>query len=177
MEVWKPAPGYVGRYEVSSYGRVRSLMMQWGKLRQEPLVLKPAPNRWGYLHVVLCRNGKMKNSRVHKLVAVAFLGQCPDGMEVNHVDGDKKNNELENLEYMTHQENMDHAKNVLKRKLGGTGGWNRGLREGGRTLTQEKRDKIVELLGEGFDQYETARQCGVTRSMVQRVLNRFREAA
>jgi hypothetical protein len=67
--------------------------------------LKPVANQKGYLRV---RRGKVTYS-VHRLVAIAFLGGIPDGMEVNHRDANKANNRPENLEFVTHTENVRHA--------------------------------------------------------------------
>ncbi len=76
-------------------------------------ILKPALEPHGYLFVQLrvSQEGKMisKMSRLHRLVAEAIYGPCPEGSEVNHIDGDKLNNRPENLEYVTHSENMEHA--------------------------------------------------------------------
>lgn len=99
-EVWKDVPEYEGLYKVSNMGRV------YGIKRNN--ILSPAPNEKGYMYVVLCKNNKMKSFRVHRLVAKTFLGDFK-GMEINHIDGNKKNNELSNLEYCTHKENMSHA--------------------------------------------------------------------
>jgi hypothetical protein len=63
----------------------------------------------GYALVVLCANGKKNNKRVHCLVAESFLGSRPDGKHVNHKDGNKLNNSLNNLEYVTPGENQQHA--------------------------------------------------------------------
>ena len=99
-EVWKDVPGYEGLYRVSNTGKV------FGIKRKN--ILAAAPNEKGYMYVVLCKNGKMKSKRVHKIVMLAFRGEA-NGLEINHIDGDKKNNNLSNLEYCTHYENMHHA--------------------------------------------------------------------
>ena len=99
-EVWKDVPGYEGLYRVSNTGKV------FGIKRKN--ILAAAPNEKGYMYVVLYKNGKMKSQRVHKIVMLAFCGKS-NGLEINHIDGDKKNNNLSNLEYCTHYENMHHA--------------------------------------------------------------------
>lgn len=100
-EIWMPVTGYEGKYEVSNEGRVRSLNYRHtGKTKE----LK-AGNVRGYLNVVLCKNGKKKNYKVHRLVLEAFRGAIPAGMEINHLDEVKTNNWLSNLEPCTRKEN------------------------------------------------------------------------
>jgi hypothetical protein len=73
----------------------------------------------GYVYVVLSKNGQTKNCRVHLLIATTFLGKKTDGLQINHIDGDKSNNSPENLEYCTQSENMKHAyKNGLQKPIG-----------------------------------------------------------
>lgn len=101
LEDWRPVVGWEDRYEVSSAGRVRSLLRpQWteGALRTQT-------NRHGYLHVALFRDGKRTWGRVHRLVAEAFLRQAPGQDVVRHLDGDKLNNRVENLRFGTAAEN------------------------------------------------------------------------
>lgn len=111
QEVWRQIKGCEGAYEISSFGRVKSLKS--GK----PLIMKPKVESNGYLRISLYNNKKGRSVLVHKLVAEAFLGQRPDGMQVNHIDGDKTNNKVDNLEYCTCSENIKHAYNTgLKEK-------------------------------------------------------------
>lgn len=102
QEEWKSVVGYEGLYEVSDFGRVKSLPRKWAKGG----MLKPAPDEWGYSTVGLCKNGKRKTNRIHILVMQTFNGECPEGCEVEHIDGNPSNNCLENLRYVTHKENM-----------------------------------------------------------------------
>lgn len=103
-ETWKPAAGYAGRYLVSSYGRVFSLV------RNQILSLRKRPD--GYLSVMLT-DGTFIGRRVyqvHRLVAIAFLGQPPVGRpDVNHRDCDRANNRVENLEWVSKSVNTRHA--------------------------------------------------------------------
>lgn len=103
-EVWKPVVGYEGLYEVSNTGKVRSLYdARWDKYRVKEL--KPLNNSRGYLMVFLYKDGERKMHTVHKLVMAAFVGPRPEGYDINHIDEDKTNNRVDNLEYCTHREN------------------------------------------------------------------------
>ncbi len=110
-------------YQVSEEGQVRSsprIVTQpcrWGGMIQrtfEGKILKPGKNTKGYLHVSL---GKGNTQLVAKLVAQVFIGPCPDGAEVNHKDGDKNNNSVGNLEYVTSTENNHHALRTGLRRM------------------------------------------------------------
>src|SRR5688572_5559130 len=92
-EEWRPIPEYEGLYSVSNYGRVR---------REIPVHrhLKPVATVYGYTVVSLSWYGLRQTHKIHRLVTAAFLGPCPDNMEVNHMDRVKSNNNLSNLEYI-----------------------------------------------------------------------------
>lgn len=106
MEIWKDVVGYEGYYEVSNLGNVRSVTrVKKGKQ------LKPIERRHGYLAVQL--HGKGGNERgfkafsIHRLVAEAFISNPNNYPEVNHIDEDKSNNRVDNLEWVTHKQNMN----------------------------------------------------------------------
>lgn len=101
-ENWLKIKSYKG-YEVSDLGRVRSLKN--GKVR----VLKPQDNGIGYLQVVLCKNGKRKSFYIHRLVYETFIGPIPKGMVVNHLNEDKRDNRLVNLEVTTQKQNCNYG--------------------------------------------------------------------
>ena len=96
METWKDIPGYGGLYEVSSHGRVRSAP----RPTTAGGLLRPAIASNGYPVVNLCKDGQPHQRPVHALVTAAFLGPCPAGMVVDHVNGDKEDNYLGNLRYI-----------------------------------------------------------------------------
>ena len=100
-EVWKPVPGYDG-YMISDLGRVKSLNYRMTGKEQ---ILIPGKDRYGYLYVDLWKDGNRKRVFVHRLVWVAFNGPIPDCMQVNHINEDKTDNRLENLNLMTCKEN------------------------------------------------------------------------
>lgn len=135
-EKWKSIVGYEGLYEVSDKGRVRSvdreLTYRTGKVVTYRGRLK-ALSRGGwhrrYLTVHLTREGEHKRFLVHRLVAGAFIPNPSEKPFINHVDGNPQNNVASNLEWCTHQENMDHAVHVgLTNK--GEKHWNARLDEG-----------------------------------------------
>lgn len=104
MEEWRDISGYEGMYQISSYGRVWSI--------RKKKYLNPTLHEKGYLRVKLYKRVYThghRDYRIHQLVAEMFFGPCPPGKEVNHIDGDKTNNHINNLEYKTHQQNCMHA--------------------------------------------------------------------
>lgn len=110
-EEWRPILGWEGEYEVSDQGRVRSVarvvdMVDGRRYTVAGRVRAPWTDRKGYVHVVLYRNDRGKRFTVHSLVARAFLGECPDGMEVCHGNGAAADNRLANLRYDTRSANM-----------------------------------------------------------------------
>lgn len=120
-EVWKPISGYEGLYEVSSYGRVKSLERVMphktlGQRRVRERILKAhncGPGDKPYAGVWLHEGGgRQRIFRVHRLVAETFIPNSEGKREVNHVDGDKWNNRVDNLEWATPKENMAHAKRL-----------------------------------------------------------------
>ena len=120
-EVWKPVRGYVGLYEVSNYGRVKSndryvktaidyntKRLLKGKLLKQGLVS-------GYKRMDLCKEGTVTHHFVHRLVWEAFNDPIPEGMQVNHINEDKTDNRLENLNLMTPKENINWGTGPCRR--------------------------------------------------------------
>lgn len=108
-EIWKDIKGYEGLYQVSNYGRVKSLDRKSdidGRLIKSK-ILKPGLNNPGYKFVILRKNGISENKMIHRLVAETFLNNPMDC--VNHKDGNKLNNHMSNLEWCTYSENKKHA--------------------------------------------------------------------
>ena len=111
-EEWRPVAGYEGRYEVSNFGRVRSFLTM-GNCRKVGVeyghLLTAKKNNRGYLRVSLRKDGHTKDFSIHRLVAAAFIGEIPQGMVVNHIDGCKTNNRRSNLEVVSYTGNLEHA--------------------------------------------------------------------
>lgn len=104
-EIWKDVVGYSGVYDVSDFGRVRSLdRLTLVGSRWKGRILKQSPATGGHLTVSLC-NRKQKTRFVHQLVCEAFIGPCPDGMEVCHGPNGKLDNSISNLRYGTRSDN------------------------------------------------------------------------
>lgn len=105
MEIWKAVVGYEGWYEVSDQGRVRRV--KTGR------ILRPQKDKNGYYQVNLCREGSPHVFMVHRLVLMAFRGLPKPDQEGNHKKGNKADNRLEKLEWVTRSENMLHRFRVL----------------------------------------------------------------
>jgi hypothetical protein len=110
-EHWRPIPGAEGFYRVSDQGRIRSERLPHKTVgRQRGRVLKPCPDNKGYLLFRICIPGRPpKTMKVHRAVALAFLGPAPEGLQINHKNGDKRDNRVENLEYISCRENIRHC--------------------------------------------------------------------
>ena len=102
-EIWKPVPGYEGRYEVSSLGRFKTLVRNSRGITILTPYLKD-----GYLYICFSD----KKYRTHRLVAAAFTPNPDNKPDVNHIDGNKTNNTASNLEWVTPKENMAHAQKI-----------------------------------------------------------------
>lgn len=102
-ELWKNIDGYGGRYMVSSYGNIKSMVYNL------PRLLAPDKGSRGYMRVTLCNKTQMKRFLVHRLVAVAFVHNPENKPHVNHIDNNPSNNNVSNLEWATRAENIQHA--------------------------------------------------------------------
>lgn len=104
-EVWKPVTDYEGLYEVSNFGRIKSLCAgRWNAV----IIRKPVSDMQGYQVVTLRKNGFAQTITIHRLVAKAFLDNPNEWPEVNHKDEDKTNNHVENLEWCTRKYNQNY---------------------------------------------------------------------
>ena len=111
-EVWKDIEGYEGYYQVSNLGQVRSLdrtiPFRGGEKKLEGMILKQKLNK-GYNMVGISMGGKQKGKLTSRLVAKAFIDNPENKPEVNHIDENKQNNRVENLEWVTAKENANHG--------------------------------------------------------------------
>lgn len=100
-ELWKDIKGYEGKYQVSSFGRVKNALNY---------IMSVIPDKDGYSQVSLRKpQGKACLKRLHRLVALAFIPNLQNKKYINHIDGNKENNHIENLEWCTNGENIHHA--------------------------------------------------------------------
>lgn len=128
-EIWKDIEGYEGYYKVSNLGRVKSLprviyrVKDGRKMTIKGKIMTPTINSRGYYGVRLSIDGIGRTAKVHGLVANAFLDNPQNLVEINHKDGDKSNNHINNLEWSTRQKNIKHAfDNGLNSNVGSRNG-------------------------------------------------------
>lgn len=171
MEEWKNVKGFEGLYQVSNLGRVKALAKEWysgnrNSLRKkEEILLKPCSNTRGYLAVTLSKNSKHKMFRVNRLIAQHFLPNPENKPEVNHINGIKTDNRVENLEFCTRSNNMKHAFNTgLKISV-------KGEKHGQSKLTDAQILEIRALKGKLF-QREIAEIYGVSKTLISNVHSR-----
>ena len=130
-EFWKPIKDYEGLYDVSNFGRVRSV--------RRNKVMKGVSRKDGYVSCNLICDGKAKNKLIHRIVAETFIPNPKEKSEVNHIDGNKQNNTVKNLQWVTPSENQRHAIKIGLRK-------GSRLQNGGYVLlTKEINEKIIAI--------------------------------
>lgn len=151
-EIWKLIPGSEF-YEVSTFGRVRSLPHNNTKGK----ILKPGHNPKGYPNVCVNLKGIRKTKTVHRLMAMAFLELKP-GLQVNHKDGNKNNNLLTNLEVCTQKYNQLHRVYKLKKQNPGA--------------NTHRHQEIIDLFNGGMRMFEIIKKLGLTKSAVRYAIRR-----
>jgi hypothetical protein len=112
-EIWKDIPNYEGYYQASNMGRIKSIerdILNRGKFpfKSKEKILKPQNDTHGYYYLNLFKNGKRKNIKVHKLIAMTFLNHIPNGkydIVVDHINNNPSDNRVENLQLITNREN------------------------------------------------------------------------
>lgn len=164
-EQWRPVEGWPD-YAVSDHGRVMRVTKPAAGRARAGDILKPrVPGGGKYPAVALSSVGVVTNWYVHRLVARAFIGPCPDGAEVNHKDGDHANARRENLEYVTRSENVRHAfaTGLISRK---------GERNNRALLTERQVAEIRrDYTGTYGECARIARRYGVSHAAIQDVVH------
>ena len=149
-EIWKEIIRYEGLYEVSNYGNIKSISRTITKGNityvTKDKLLKQSVDTAGYPYVNLSDYKKQKTFRVHQLVAIAFLNHTPnkyDGLLVDHIDGDKLNNHLSNLQLVTNRKNSSKDRKNKTSKFTGVS-WHK---QSNKWLAQVRKNNKVEYLG------------------------------
>lgn len=162
-EIWKPIEGYEGLYEVSSWGRVKSLPKEWIagngiKRKHDGIILSPAVQKKGYLRLGLSKEGKLKSFQVHQLVAQAFIPNPNNYPLVMHLDDIPANNYYKNLKWGDDKLNAEDRDNKSR---------------GSKTkLTEQQvleiRNKYIPIK---YSQSKLANEYNVSRALIQGIIN------
>lgn len=169
--IWKEIPGWEGFYEASEAGLIRSMPRmivqgnRWGDPMQcwrQMVVLRQSTNSRGYLSVQLNGGGRRTSGlAVHRLIALTFIGPCPEGMQVCHNNGDQTDNRVENLRYDTPSANVWDARRH--------GIWSAGTKH--YKYRMDINDAVVlRLRAEGWTYERLAREFGIGEATVGRIL-------
>lgn len=159
IEEWKEIEGFED-YHISNLGRVKSF-----KMDIEGKILNLNMTKQGYYHVILYTNGVEKGMKVHRLVAKAFIPNPENKPQVNHIDGNKSNNLMSNLEWSTVSENQLHALGL------GLATSTKGVNHGRSKLTEEQ---VIDILNKGkYDTFlKIGKDYGVSRKTIEQILKR-----
>jgi hypothetical protein len=155
MEIYKDIAGYEGLYKASTKGNIKSIIKRNGK----DIILKQGIDKCGYCIVTLCKDKKRVTKTVHRLIALTFLFET--NTQVNHKDGNKKNNDVSNLEFVSAKQNINHA---IKKGL---------MNFNTKKIAEEKRKVVIQINKETKEvvnifksAHEAARVTGFNRSNI-----------
>lgn len=154
IEEWKDIKWYEGLYQVSNLGRVKRLKGRYMKCDK---ILKGYEDEFGYIRLNLSKNSKTKNITLHRLVAQAFIPNAENKPQVNHMDEDKTNNVVSNLEWVTAKENVNHGTRT-----------NRAIKK------REIKIKVIDIANGEYNYYNSIKECsrhlGVDNSAITKQL-------
>jgi hypothetical protein len=170
-EIWKEVDGYENYYQISNFGRVRSLDRE-ARTKSGSLcirsgkILKPRLDRYGYFIIGLTDNRKQNKRLISRLVALAFIPNPENKPTVNHIDGNKLNNRVDNLEWATYGEQQKHA--YSKGLMDAIGEKNNLAK-----LTKKQAIEIYELAWSGkYTQKEIAKMYNVSQAAINNIKNK-----
>jgi hypothetical protein len=158
-EIWKDVKGFEGLYQVSNIGNVKRFI---GKIIPKERLIGRIVDRDGYSRRTLCKNGLSKQMTEHRIVAIAFIKNPKNKETINHINGIKSDNRVENLEWNTHKENQEHAvRTGLKDQ--------KGIKHHKCKLTEEQ---VLEIRKIGFSQkrMSLSKKYGVCRTTILRII-------
>ena len=171
-EIWKDIKGYEKIYQISNLGRVKRLSY-WHKVGLKNVsityrterILKQSCDSNGYKQVCLTKNSKKKSHSIHKIMAIVFIPNSENKKQVNHINGIKTDNNIENLEWCTYHENLKHA---MKNGLRATG-----ERHGATNLLNKDVIKIRELFeAKKYSIKELAKKYNIAYSTMHQIINK-----
>jgi hypothetical protein len=153
MEVWKPIKNYEN-YQVSNFGNVKSLNFNKEKI----LKIRTLPT--GYCRVNLCKNNNAIDFYIHRLVAEAFIKNMNDYQQVNHIDGNKLNNKMCNLEWCNQSENMLHSYKIGLNKIGENN-----------SKSKLSNNDVLEIKNSSLSYIELSKNFNVSKSLICLIKN------
>ena len=166
-EVWRPVFGYEGLYEISNLGNLMRVSTYGGKPRRKP---RAKAIKGGYRCFHLCSAGIRKYRPAHIMVWQSFVGPVPEGLEINHKDGDRDNPRLDNLEVVTRSENIKHSFAFLGKKTNFKP--MPGEKNGCAKLTEDDVREIRALHVAGWRRIDIARKFNVTDVNIGHITSR-----
>lgn len=155
--IWVSINGYEGRYEVNRLGQIRNTKTAY--------ILKPSKDNYGYSILTIRINGKKKTHKVHRLIAMTFIPNIYNKPQINHKNGIKADNRIDNLEWCTNRENTIHAiKTGLRKVLSGD-------KSPSAKLNKEQVMAIRHKYATGlYYQRELAKEYGVSRGAINSIM-------
>lgn len=154
-EAWKDVPDFKGIYQISNFGNLKSF-----KALSDGRILKNTNKKNGYFSVVLRHGENVKYTRIHRLVAENFIDIPLNKNQVNHIDGNKQNNHVSNLEWVTASENVNHSITINPNQLDKMIEWN--------TLIKPKKIKQISLKGDFIQIFNNSREAFLSTGVCAR---------